>query len=42
MARALDEKDVIELLETNLKDEKETLRQVESIAKRVGKETVTA
>ena len=42
MARALDEKDVIELLESNLKDEKETLRQVESIAKRVGKETVTA
>jgi ferritin-like metal-binding protein YciE len=42
MARALDEKDVIELLETNLKDEKETLREVESIAKRVGKETVKA
>jgi ferritin-like metal-binding protein YciE len=42
MARALDEKDVIELLEANLKDEKETLREVESIAKRVGKETVKA
>src|SRR5919202_1048096 len=42
MARALDEKDVIELFESNLKDEKETLREVESIAKRVGKETVTA
>ncbi len=42
IARALEEKDAIPLLESNLKDEKETLRQVESIAKRVGKETVKA
>jgi len=42
LARALDEKDVIELLDANLKDEKETLREVESIAKRVGKETAKA
>lgn len=38
MARALDEREAIGLLEENLKDEKETLRQVESIAKRLTKE----
>ena len=40
MARALGERDVIELLEKNLKDEKETLRQVESLARELSKERV--
>ncbi len=40
LARALEERDVIPLLEENLKDEKETLRQVESLAKELGKEQV--
>jgi ferritin-like metal-binding protein YciE len=38
MARGLGERDVIELFEKNLKDEKETLREVESVAKRLAKE----
>ena len=38
LARAVGERDVIPLLEENLKQEKETLREVESIGKRVGKE----
>lgn len=38
MARGLGERDVIELFEKNLKDEKETLREVESAAKRLAKE----
>jgi len=38
MARALGERDVIELFEKNLKDEKETLREVESLAKELTKE----
>jgi len=38
MARGLGERDVIELFEKNLKDEKETLREIESIAKRLAKE----
>jgi len=39
MARALGERDVIELFEKNLKDEKETLREVESLAKELTKES---
>ena len=38
MARALGERDVIQLLEDNLKDDKETARQVASIAKELSKE----
>lgn len=38
MARGLGERDVIELFERNLKEEKETLREVESVAKRLSKE----
>jgi len=38
MARALGEKDVVPLLESNLKEEKETLREVESVGKRIAKE----
>jgi ferritin-like metal-binding protein YciE len=38
MARGLGERDVIELFEKNLKDEKEALREVESVAKRLAKE----
>jgi ferritin-like metal-binding protein YciE len=38
LARAIGERDVIPLLEENLKQEKETLREVESISKRVSKE----
>lgn len=40
LARGLDEKDVIPLLESNLKEEKEALREVESAAKRVSKDLV--
>ena len=40
MARGLDEKDVIPLLESNMKEEKEALREVESAAKRISKERV--
>ncbi|HEX2045717.1 MAG TPA: DUF892 family protein [Gaiellaceae bacterium] len=38
MARALDEREAIGLLEENLKQEKEALREVESVAKRLAKE----
>ena len=38
MARAMDEKRAVDLLERNLKDDKETARQLESIAKRLSKE----
>ncbi len=38
LARAIDEKDVVPLLESNLKEEKEALNEVEKIGKRVGKE----
>jgi ferritin-like metal-binding protein YciE len=41
MARALGEKDAVDLLEQNLKDDKETARQVESIAKRLAKDKAT-
>jgi ferritin-like metal-binding protein YciE len=40
LARSLGEKDVIPLLESNLKEEKEALREVESAAKRIAKERV--
>ncbi len=42
MARGLDEKDVIPLLESNLKEEKETLHAVEKAARRLSKERVQA
>ena len=38
MARALDEREALGLLEENLKQEKEALREVESVAKRLSKE----
>jgi ferritin-like metal-binding protein YciE len=38
LARALGERDAVDLLDENLKQEKEALRAVESAAKRVGKE----
>ncbi len=37
-ARAMGEKSAVDLLEQNLKDDKETARQLESIAKRLSKE----
>ena len=40
MARALEEREAVGLLEENLKQEKEALREVESIAKRLSKEHV--
>ncbi len=40
LARALGERDVIPLLESNLKEEKEALREVESVARRISKERV--
>jgi ferritin-like metal-binding protein YciE len=40
MARGLEEKDVIPLLESNLKEEKETLHEVEKAARRLSKERV--
>ena len=40
MARALGEREAVDLLEKNLKDDKETLRQVESIAKELSREQV--
>ena len=40
MARALEEREAVDLLEENLKQEKEALREVESIAKRLSKEHV--
>ena len=46
MAKGLGEEQAVELLDANLKDEKETLRQVERIATRLSKEsakqTITA
>jgi ferritin-like metal-binding protein YciE len=38
MARSLGESEAVGLLEENLKEEKETLRQAEKISKRLGKE----
>ncbi|MGH3048337.1 MAG: ferritin-like domain-containing protein [Gaiellaceae bacterium] len=38
MARALDEREAVGLLEENLKQEKEALREVESVAKRLSTE----
>ncbi|HZB86822.1 MAG TPA: DUF892 family protein [Gaiellaceae bacterium] len=40
MARALEEREAVGLLEENLKQEKEALREVESVAKRLSKEHV--
>ena len=40
MARALGERDVIELLEKNMKDDKETLGQAQKLAKDLSKEQV--
>ncbi len=40
-ARAMGEKEAADLLEQNLKDDKETARQVESIARRLAKEEAT-
>ena len=40
LARALGESDVIPLLESNLKEEKEALKEVESVARRISKERV--
>ncbi len=42
MARALGEREVVPLLEANLKQEKETLRAVEKIGRRLSKEAVAA
>ena len=39
-ARAMGEKRAVDLLENNLKDDKETARQLESLAKQLSKETV--
>jgi ferritin-like metal-binding protein YciE len=41
-ARAMGEKRAVDLLEQNLKDDKETARQLESIAKRLSKEQTKA
>ncbi len=38
LARALGEKDVVPLLESNLKDEKKTLAEVEKLGKELGKD----
>ena len=40
MAKALGEDKAVDLLDTNLKDEKETLREVEKIATRISNESV--
>jgi ferritin-like metal-binding protein YciE len=40
MAKALGEDEAVDLLDANLKDEKETLREVEKLATRLSKETV--
>ncbi len=40
MARALGERDVVDLLEQNQKDDKETLRQAESIGRELSREQV--
>ena len=42
MAKGLGEDEAVELLDTNLKQEKEALREVEKIATRLSKEGVTA
>jgi ferritin-like metal-binding protein YciE len=42
MARALGEREAVDLLEQNLKDDKETARQIESLAKQLSKEQVSA
>ena len=39
MAKALGEDEAVDLLDANLKDEKETLREVEKIATRLSNET---
>jgi ferritin-like metal-binding protein YciE len=41
MARSLDEREAVGLLEENLKQEKEALREVQSVAKRLTKEQAT-
>ncbi len=40
MARALGKRDVVDLLEKNMKDDKETLREVERLGKQLSKEQV--
>ena len=42
MAKGLGEERAVELLDANLKDEKETLREVEKIATRLSKESAKA
>jgi ferritin-like metal-binding protein YciE len=42
MAKGLGEDDAVELLDKNLKQEKDALREVEKIATRLSKEGVTA
>jgi ferritin-like metal-binding protein YciE len=42
MAKALGENTAVDLLDQNLKDEKETLREVEKIATRLSKDTASA
>ena len=38
MARALKEREVVKLMDANLKQEKEALRKVERIGKRLGRD----
>lgn len=42
MARGLDEKDVVPLLESNAKEDRETLHEIEKIARHLSKEHVKA
>ena len=42
MAKALGEDEAVDLLDANLKDEKETLREVEKIATRISAESVAS
>ena len=42
MAKALGENDAVDLLDRNLKDEKETLKEVEKIATRVSRDSASA
>ena len=42
MAKALGEDEAVDLLDANLKEEKEALRQVEKIATRVSNESAKA
>ena len=42
LARALGEKDVVPLLESNLKEEKKTLAEIEKLGKELGKELAKA